>query len=458
MKNNVLAISAEETDALTGLLSKEGFYHHVAEALSRAPQEERYLVYANIDDFKLVNDLFGRKKGNEVLRKTAAYLRSLCTADDANAHSGEESAKHNHAAASHATRGRLCARIAADRFAVCLSAQEFSERALLSVADKLSTVIKRMASPVTIRFGVYKVENRKTDVSVMAGYAKRALKTIKGDSVKRIAYYDHSFLEQKQHEQRVVSAFDAALKDRQFHIYLQPQISAESGLQGAEVLVRWVHPRRGLVPPSEFIGTLEKTGLISELDKAVWEEAAALLQRWQGTSKEALYLSINLSAKDFYYLDVFQTITDIVERYRIAPQKLRLEITESVLMSDVEKLLDITRRLHQRGFFIEIDDFGKGYSSLSMLKDIDVDVLKIDMEFLRKTEHEEKSRIILESIIAMTKRLGIAVITEGVETAAQKELLQSLGCNLFQGYYFAKPMAVEDFERTYFDAAAAYAS
>ena len=427
--------SAAEYDALTGLYSKEGFYCAVARTLSQSPACERYIVCTDIDDFKLVNDLFGRQKGNDVLKKTAFYLRSLCGADE---------------------RGGtdvLCARIAADRFAVCLRAAEFSEDALLAVADKLSTVIKRMSSPVIIRFGVYKIADAGAAVSVMAGYAKRALKSIKGDSVKRVAYYDGSFLAQKQHEQRVVSAFDAALQDRQFKIYLQPQVSATHGLQGAEVLVRWLHPQRGLVPPAAFIDTLEKTGLISELDKNVWEQAAALLKSWQGTDKDALYLSINLSAKDFYYLDVYETVTGIAERYQIAPCKLRLEITESVLMSDVAKLLDITRRLRERGFFIEIDDFGKGYSSLSMLKDIDVDVLKIDMEFLRKTEHEEKSRIILESIIAMSKRLGIAVITEGVETEAQKALLESLGCTLFQGYYFAKPMAAEDFECRYFGAA-----
>lgn len=411
------SISVAKNDLLTGLCSKENFYSQVGERLTHSSKKGRYLVYANIDDFKLVNDLFGRKKGNAILQKTAKYLRELSPHDG------------------------LCAHVEADRFFVFLNEQDFSENALNRVSDRLSKSIKRTANPVTLRFGVYKIENPKDSVSVMAGYAKRALKTIKGDAVKRVAYYDNRFLEQKHHEQLVVSEFDRALKERQFKIYLQPQVSSQNALQGAEVLV----------PPARFIDTLEKIGLIAHLDKNVWEQAAELLKNWQGTPNENLYLSINISTKDFYYLDVYKTLTEIVERYGINPKKLRLEITESVLMNDIDRLIEITKRLHKYGFLIEIDDFGKGYSSLSMLKDIDVDVLKIDMEFLRETEHEEKSRIILASIIEMSRRLGIEVITEGVETAAQKELLESIGCKLFQGYFFDKPMNVGDFEQKWGD-------
>lgn len=171
--------------------------------------------------------------------------------------------------------------------------------------------------------------------------------------------------------------------------------------------------------------------------------------KWKGTEKEKLQLSINLSVKDFNNIDVYETMMELVKRYDISPQKLHLEITESVLMSNVEKVLGVIQRLRKEGFFIEIDDFGKGYSSLSMLKDIDVDMLKIDMEFLRKTENTDKNLVILESIITMSKKLGLQVLTEGVETQAQIESLEQLGCNLFQGYYFDKPLSVEDFCRKY---------
>ena len=173
------------------------------------------------------------------------------------------------------------------------------------------------------------------------------------------------------------------------------------------------------------------------------------MSKWKGTEKEKLQLSINLSVKDFNNIDVYETMMELVKRYDISPQKLHLEITESVLMSNVEKVLGVIQKLRKEGFFIEIDDFGKGYSSLSMLKDIDVDMLKIDMEFLRKTENTDKNLVILESIITMSKKLGLQVLTEGVETQAQIESLEQLGCNLFQGYYFDKPLSVEDFCRKY---------
>ena len=415
-----------DRDMLTGLDSKEEFFRKVRKLLMDKPEETRYLIYADIDDFKLVNDLFGRIEGNGVLLRTADFFRDICTGDD------------------------LCTRADSDIFMLCQEKSHFSEDALLDIAAKVTTLIKQTAYPLKIRFGVFKITTPEMTVSFMCDCAKLALKSIKGDNVKRIAWYNEELVEQKKYEQSIVGAFDTALSERQFHIYLQPQISSEEGLQGAEVLVRWIDPEKGLIPPVAFISILEKTGLISQLDKNVWEQAAETLQKWQGTDKKDLYLSINISAKDFYYLDVYQTLTEIVETYNIDPKKLRLEITESVLMSDVEKLLALTKKLHQYGFFIEIDDFGKGYSSLAMLKDIDVDVLKIDMEFLRETEHEEKSRIILGSIIEMSKRLNMNVITEGVETQSQLELLKNLGCEMFQGYYFAKPMPVDEFEKKYF--------
>ena len=417
MENRMTAL-----DALTGLYRKEAFYRKVRERLDSLPGETHYIVYANIDDFKLVNDLHGRRKGDEVLLKFSWLLRELCAPNG------------------------ICGRIIADRFAMLIEKRAFSERALEAVAEKMSSFIEKNAHPVSVHFGVYEIGDTSASVSVMAGFAKRALRDIRGNTVRRVAYYNSQFLEQKRREQSIMDVFDSALGSRQFKIFLQPQVSAAGTPKGAEVLVRWVHPERGLVPPGEFIGTLERTGLIARLDRDVWEQAAELLKRWQGTDKDGLYLSVNISAKDFCCLDVYETITEIARKHEIPPRKLRLEITESVLAEDAEKLLFITRRLHERGFLIEIDDFGKGYSSLSMLKDIDANVLKIDMEFLRETGDSEKSRIILESIIAMSRRLGMGVVTEGVETLAQVEFLRSIGCEMFQGYYFAKPMPVADFE------------
>jgi EAL domain-containing protein (putative c-di-GMP-specific phosphodiesterase class I) len=178
--------------------------------------------------------------------------------------------------------------------------------------------------------------------------------------------------------------------------------------------------------------------------------AARKLREWKENGHEDLHISVNISAKDFYYLDIYKCFTELVEKYDIAPQKLKLEITETAIMMDLEKQLVLLGKLQDYGFFVEIDDFGSGYSSLNMLKDICADVLKIDMGFLRETENRERTRIILQMIIDLAKKLNMIVVTEGVETKEQVEYLTEAGCDVMQGYYFSRPIAVEDFEKQYF--------
>ncbi len=412
-------------DSLTGLYNREYFYLIVKKTISSNSKNSWYIICSNIDEFKLINDLYGRKKGDKILKEAAVCISELANGKN------------------------ICARINADRFAVCLSESEYSENDLLEISERLNQKFRQNTMPINIHFGVYKIKETDSDISVVAGRAKRALKTIKRNVVKKIAYFDDDFMLREENERNIIANFDSAIKNGEYGIYLQPQFSSKEGLMGAEVLVRWLNPEKGIVTPDQFIGILEKTGLISMLDICVWEQAAQLLSKWKGTEKEKLHLSINISVKDFNNIDVYKTIMDLIERYDIPPQKLHLEITESVLMNNVEKVLRIIQDLRKQGFFVEIDDFGKGYSSLSMLKDIDVDMLKIDMDFLRKTENNDKNLVILESIITMSKKLGLQVITEGVETKAQIESLEELGCYNFQGYYFDKPLPVEGFCQKY---------
>lgn len=412
-------------DNLTGLYSREYFYLIVKKTISEDTKNNWYIICSNIDEFKLINDLYGRKKGDEILKQMACCISELGNGKN------------------------ICARISGDRFAVCLPENKYSEKDLIKISELLNQKFRQNTMPINIHFGVYKIKDSDSDISVAAGRAKRALKTIKSNVLKKIAYFDDDFMLREENERNIITTFDSAIKNGEYVIYLQPQFSSMDGLLGAEVLVRWLNPKKGIVGPNHFIGILEKTGLISKLDNCVWEQAAKLLSDWKGTDKEKLQLSINLSVKDFNNIDIYKTMTELVKRYDIPPQKLHLEITESVLMNNVEKVLETIQKLRNEGFFIEIDDFGKGYSSLSMLKDIDVDMIKIDMDFLRKTENTDKSLVILESIITMSKKLGLQVLTEGVETKAQIESLEELGCYQFQGYYFDKPISVEDFCRKY---------
>lgn len=413
-------------DELTGLTSKYRFYENVASAVQNNYGNQNYLIYLNISNFKVFNDLFGRPKGDQILKEIANLLIKI-TKDK-----------------------NLCSRINSDWFGFYLPQNDFSEDLLNNITAELNLKFRSETMPIIIHYGVYQLSQKSQNISQAAGCAKRALKSIKDESIKTIAYYDKAFMEKEEKDRKITKAFDSALKNGEFKIFLQPQISSDNELKGAEALVRWVNSDNEIIPPGAFIDTLEKTGLISRLDNNIWEQAAELLQQWQGTEKENLYLSINISVKDFNYLDVYSICTDLTKRYNIPPQKLRLEITESVIMSNPEVILGIIRRLREYGFYIEVDDFGKGYSSLSLLKDIEVDMIKIDMDFLKKTKNTEKSEIILESIISMSKRLNIDVLTEGVETKAQQEFLTSVGCNMFQGYYYDKPLSVSNFDSKYF--------
>ena len=201
--------------------------------------------------------------------------------------------------------------------------------------------------------------------------------------------------------------------------------------------------------PGDFIETLERVGLIQELDLYMWECAVRQLSAWKNTKNRNTAISVNMSAKDFYSLDVYQILTDLIEQYDVDSRLLRLEITETALLVEPDQINDVISRLRRRGFLVEIDDFGKGYSSLSLLKTIQADVLKIDMEFLREIERSERNSVILQSVINLAESLGMDVITEGVETKQQLQTLTAMGCSHFQGYYFSRPIPVKEFETKY---------
>ncbi len=249
------------------------------------------------------------------------------------------------------------------------------------------------------------------------------------------------------HDQLIINSFRKNLHGDQFVVYLQPQVDKDHNIKGAECLVRWLLPSGDMLPPFEFIGVLEEHGLIGALDEYVWDYAAKQLSLWKGTKYESLYLSVNVSPRDFFYLDIASVFSGLCEKYEIDPAKLHIEITETALADETKKNLGTLKELQDRGFTVEIDDFGKGSSSLGLLKDIPADVLKIDKEFIQKSTNEKRIFVILESIIGMAKKLDLKVIAEGIETPEQLETLTELGCFMFQGYYFSKPIPIASFEK-----------
>ena len=260
-----------------------------------------------------------------------------------------------------------------------------------------------------------------------------------------IKYYDNTIRNELLDEQKLISSLDDALKTNQIIPYLQPITDINGKVIGAEALARWIHPEQGCMPPYKFIPVFEKNGLITKLDKHIWECACELLSTWKNKDLfKDLFISINISPKDFYFTDIVDTLTTLTQKYEINPKLLRIEITETVMMSNFEDKVKIFNKLRELGFIVEIDDFGSGYSSLSLLKDMPADVLKIDMKFL---SNNTKSQTIIKNVINLSNDLNITSLTEGIETESQFNQLIDMGCSLFQGYYFAKPMAITDFEQ-----------
>ena len=414
-------------DTLTGLYNKSHFAVKSAEILKSHPDEEWLLLSSNIKDFKLINDLFGMEKGNEVLKMEAGLLKERCR------------------------DGIVYGRIGGDKFAVCMPKARFQEEYFTDAIQTMGQVFNNDLYHLHIYIGVYEITDINEDISIMCDKANFAIKTLNENYARSIAYYNDTILNNTILEKQLVGDFDQALKEKQFCMYLQPQMTSEGKMLGAEALVRWQHPKRGLIFPGDFIEVFEKTGLIYRLDRFIWELAVQKLARWQQEGHSDLYISVNISTKDFYYMNVYETITALVEKYRIIPSTLKLEITETAIMTGTAGELDMIKQFRKYGFQVEIDDFGSGYSSFNTLKDMDVDVLKIDMGFLRtsKPENLEKSMSILNMIISLSKTLGLSVVTEGVETKDQVVKLTQMGCRIYQGYYFSKPIPVEEFEKRY---------
>ena len=412
-------------DSLTGLLNRDQFYEDVHDMVNKYHDTTFYLICSNIKDFKFINEIFGMEKGNQVLIKQAKLM------------------------ASNPSERTICARLMNDRFALCLPREEFDEKRVADSIKELQREFSGNSFHLHTYMGVYEIRDRDEAVSIMVDKANIAADTIKNNYDCCVAYYDEHLLEILIEQRRLLGEFEPALQNDEFVMYLQPQVKRDGAAKGAEALVRWVHPSRGILTPYAFIDILENAGLIYKLDLYIWEKAAQKLAEWKEKGYGSYHISVNISTKDFYIIDIYETFTGLINKYGIAASNLHLEITETTLMTDFEKNMNIIHKLQNVGFRVEIDDFGSGYSSLNMLKDISADVLKIDMGFLRKSENEVKGQDILESIITLAGKIGMDVITEGVETKKQLDMLTMMGCHEFQGYYFSKPVPVSEFEEKY---------
>ncbi len=408
-------------DGLTGLYNRDYLYERTRELLENNPEESYLVIRAEICDLNMVNDLYGSSFGDLALQRTADWIRQNTSA--------------------RSTSGRL----GGESFGLCVPEKLFHQ---YKVEEQLMEFLAEEGETryhLMIHLGVYQVTDRSLECSVMYDRAQLAMESIRGQYGIRTAWYDETMRDKMLWNRQLSEELEDALADGSIRPFLQAVVDREGHLIGAEALVRWVHPEDGIRTPGMFIPIFERNGMIAEVDRCIWRKACEILARWKAEGKD-LFLSINISPRDFYLMDVGKELKELVGKYGVDPSRLRLEITETVMMNDRENRIGLLRDLQSCGFLIEMDDFGSGYSSLNLLREMPVDVLKIDMEFIRKTAYNARAQAIVRKVIALARELQVTSLTEGVETESQFEGLREMGCELYQGYYFSQPIPVEEFE------------
>ena len=298
--------------------------------------------------------------------------------------------------------------------------------------------------------GVYKVQRQDRDIEQLFNHAVLACDMLGEEAENRIVFFDVEMNKRRLWERKVEDDMDAALARHEFQVYLQPKIStAQEVLSGAEALVRWIHPQEGFIPPNKFIPIFERNGFILKLDDYMLEEISKQQALWIRQGRKVVPISVNVSRAHFAKEDLAEHICSIVDKYHVPHNVIELELTESAFFDDKEVLLQTVKKLRDAGFVVSMDDFGAGYSSLNSLKELQLDVLKLDADFFRGAEAADRGMLIVSEVIDLAKKLNMKIVAEGIETKEQVEFLTEQECDLIQGYFFAKPMPISEFEEKY---------
>lgn len=410
-------------DELTGIYNRQMFCKAVEELFQQYPEDEFVILRLDVERFKLINDLYGEEAGDRLL----VYIAS----------------QFNEAPLKNSIYGRLHA----DNFVICFSLRQMQPQ---NFVRKLQENVEHFftAYKVVMAFGIYYVKDTSLPVSKMCDRAGIAKQQIKGNYMKSYSEYDEKMRKSILQEQDLVNEMKSALESGQFEIYLQPKYDiVKEKIIGAEALARWNHPTKGMISPAIFIPAFERNGFIMELDVYIWETTCQLLRKWMDEGKEPCPISVNVSRLDLYRTDLCDILIAMVKKYDLEPSLLELELTESAYTENPQQIIEVTKKLQSLGFSILMDDFGSGYSALNMLKDLSVDVLKIDLHFLDSQDESGRSGNILNSVVRMAEWLNIPVIAEGVETKQQADFMRDIGCYRVQGYYYSKPVCIEAFEQ-----------
>lgn len=422
---NTTGVESKYIDSLTRVFTKEYFYIQARKLLDENPDTEFCIVELDVNRLTMINDMYGLGEGDRVLQAIGSGLENIFEEVPAS----------------------LVARIHADLFVfMCPYDKAEVEGAIEQLEENVRFLSSKLSVDLLLSFGVYVANEKEVAVSSMCERANLALKSVKGNYINHVAYFDADMRVRAVEEVEITTRMNNALKNNEFAVYFQPKHSLDTEeVIGAEALVRWESNDKGLISPAKFIPIFENNGFIMKLDEFVWEETCKFISENQAKGITVPPISVNVSRVDLFNPKLVDTVVNLTKKYAINPKMLKLEFTESAYTESMQQMLGVMDKLHTYGMEIDMDDFGSGYSGLNVLKDVPVDGIKIDLKFLDKSDDEIKSKKILASVIHMAKGLGIPSIVEGVETIEQIKHLKSLGCTMVQGYYYAKPMPEREF-------------
>ncbi len=409
---------ANEIDKLTGLFSKEAFIKISKEILSENPNDSYYLIRGDFIKFKLVNELLGKEEGDKFLKAYSILLVEILGKD------------------------ALISRFSDDDFVGLIKKnKEDLKFDLIRIEDFLKTYSIDIS--INVVFGVYKIEDRLLSIDQIcdrAEYAITKAKQIRNSNVSYVVY-NEKLDKWLKIEQAVVSGIDLAIENGEILIYFQPKYSLnDKSIVGAEALVRWQHPTLGMLSPGVFIPILEANSVIHQLDYYVWDKTCESVAKWGKLGLKKVPVSVNVSRNNFYREKLWIEILELIKKHGITTDDINIEITETSYMNDPIQVQSVVNKCQESGLSVHMDDFGSGYSSLNVLKDLVFDVLKIDLTFLQGLDSNERAAIILKSIMDMNKLLKLPVVAEGIETQEQENFLKEIGCEVGQGFLFSRPV------------------
>ena len=418
-------IQSTERDPLTGLYNREYFYRYAEQFDQHHKDMPMDAMVVDVNHFHMINERFGTAYGDRVLRRIGEHVREVVRD----------------------TGGIVCRREADTFMIYCPHGKDYKailENGAIALAED-----DAVSSRIRLRMGVYANVDKSMDIERRFDRAKMAADTVRNSFTKNIGLYDSTLHEQELYAEQLIEDFHTAIEEKQFKLYYQPKFDVRPEipvLASAEALVRWQHPRLGLISPGVFIPLFEDNGLIQTLDNYVWRTAAAQIRDWKERLGFAVPVSVNVSRIDMYDPHLVDTLQGLARGNGLEPHELLLEITESAYTQDSDQIIGTVNQLRELGFCIEMDDFGTGYSSLNMISTLPIDVLKLDMQFIRNAFNQRRDTRMLEVIIDIADYLGVPVIAEGVETEEQLAALRAMGCDMVQGYYFSRPVPAADFE------------